>query len=566
MRKNFSLIALGCMLSGTAMAMPQKMEQQDLLNPENRHAEMIINRNGKEMTVRHLNAPAREMEITPIILDVEGREQTMSKSSAGLYLYGGLMISSYEMTDGLATVVYGDNNDIYFYNILSNGVTNTYVKGEIDGNIINMSLPQTVYFYESYGFGYNLAVIKYEEWEEDGNMFVGGEYCEDITNVTFTIEEDGTISLNLPGEPGEYVLGYVWTDDSTWSYYGDFYQNYTPVEIDLYSMPEGVATETYLAIKDGLGYPVEVAVDGDYLYFKGLCQELPDGVVRADYDAATGIASIPQDQNVGIAGSYLIITKVIFDDLVSEFVLGPETMTYDLVVDLENKVIESKYYEGFDSQPYLCFNAAPDRVFYLEYMRDIIMQVQSSYAGTPTDAYNLYTDDIYFPYTGFIYFYFDATEVSTERKLLDVDHLYYQVFIDDELMEFEYDPENEPLPAYDGLNEPTTQIPYTLSNGWDIVASGITHNIALYFEGFDTLGIRMVYHYQGVTTYSNVVTLNINTGQITTGVNNIDSQDIINIEYYDLQGRRISNPDNGIFVKRMTLNDGTVITRKVARR
>ena len=564
MKKLFTLTALGCLLVGTAAATPIQMEKTNLLNVD-RNAEMTMTHHGKEMKVRR-NGPAREMEVTPIITEVQGREQTMLKNSAGYYIYF-IYLYPYETVDGFGTVVYGDNNEIYFKDILSNANTETYVKGEIEGDVINMSLPQTVYYYDDYGYGLNLSVLKYTEWEENGTMSASYELCEDITNVTFTIDPaDGGISLNLPeGDPEEYMLGLVYTDDSTWCGYGDFYQEYMPVDIEFYSMPEGVEATTYTLINETYGYPVNVAIDGDYVYFQGLCEYFGNtAVVRADYDATTGIASIPQDQNVGIyGGTYLITTKVVLDDLEEELVLAPETMTYDLVVDLANKKITSKYYEGFQTQPYLCFNAASDRVYYLDLLRNIVMQIQDSYAGTPQNPYDLFIDDYYYDYYGFVDFYFSTSEVSTTGDLLLAEDLYYEIYVDGDLMEFEYDPD---LDAYYGIEGVVTEIPYTLNNGWDIYASGQTRDVGLYFEGYDTLGVRMIYKYEGNTTYSAIVTLDVNSGEITTGVKGINGQNVVKAEYFDLQGRRISNPDNGIFVQRNTMSDGTIVTRKVVKR
>lgn len=51
------------------------------------------------------------------------------------------------------------------------------------------------------------------------------------------------------------------------------------------------------------------------------------------------------------------------------------------------------------------------------------------------------------------------------------------------------------------------------------------------------------------------------------GVQSISDKDglIIKSEYFDLSGRRVNNPEKGIFIKRSTLSNGSVITNKVVR-
>ena len=335
-------------------------------------------------------------------------------------------------------------------------------------------------------------------------------------------------------------------------------------DVEFISMPEGVEITAYEFIRDASGYLVNIAIDGSYLYIEGLCPYFPEGVIRADYNSSTGVASIPQDQYVGIyMDTYLVMTKVILDDPELYLVLAPENMTYNLNVDLENKTISSAYYEGFATQPYLCFNASPDQLFYIYFMREFTMKEFPGYAGTPANPYNLDFDDYYFDDYGFYTFYFDLTTLSTEGNLLDSDCLYYRLFADGELLEFEYDPIND---EYYGLEGIVSLIPYDFDNGNDIYSYGNTREFGIYSDSFEEIGVQMVYIYDDITTYSDTVILNIYTGEVTTGVDATSIGEIVKTEYYDIQGRKVLNPNNGIFIKRMIMADGQVITRKISLR
>lgn len=50
------------------------------------------------------------------------------------------------------------------------------------------------------------------------------------------------------------------------------------------------------------------------------------------------------------------------------------------------------------------------------------------------------------------------------------------------------------------------------------------------------------------------------------GVGSINSVEEVSAEFYNLAGQRVNNPENGIYIKRSTLSDGSVIVNKVVRR
>lgn len=50
-----------------------------------------------------------------------------------------------------------------------------------------------------------------------------------------------------------------------------------------------------------------------------------------------------------------------------------------------------------------------------------------------------------------------------------------------------------------------------------------------------------------------------------TGINtNVAEQKLNSVSYYDLSGRKVSHPESGVYVKKMTYADGTVKSQKVA--
>ena len=85
-------------------------------------------------------------------------------------------------------------------------------------------------------------------------------------------------------------------------------------------------------------------------------------------------------------------------------------------------------------------------------------------------------------------------------------------------------------------------------------------------QGFDKIGVKLVNVYDGVTYESDIVEIDVEENGITSGINETSSANVINETYYDLSGRKVSNPSNGIFIKHTLLDNGTVKVTKAIRR
>ena len=91
------------------------------------------------------------------------------------------------------------------------------------------------------------------------------------------------------------------------------------------------------------------------------------------------------------------------------------------------------------------------------------------------------------------------------------------------------------------------------------MVDGELHEIYLYDEGFTTLGIQS--HFVGTDgkTYSS----DIMTYDITTGVTSVEAaKEVKNVEFFNINGAKVSRPDKGLYVMRSTYTDGTTRTVK----
>jgi hypothetical protein len=160
-------------------------------------------------------------------------------------------------------------------------------------------------------------------------------------------------------------------------------------------------------------------------------------------------------------------------------------------------------------------------------------------------------------------FDFDVFKISTDGDLLDSSKVFYNVFVDGEPYTFYSD-------MYD-VEEDITDIPFGYSTDYDFYNYDGTTSVELYCDGFDTVGVQTIYRpEEGKEIKSDLIEININTGEEftngVTGVNNIAVDKAVKSEvYYDLTGRRVVNPENGLFIKKVTFNDNTVKVSKIAK-
>lgn len=114
-----------------------------------------------------------------------------------------------------------------------------------------------------------------------------------------------------------------------------------------------------------------------------------------------------------------------------------------------------------------------------------------------------------------------------------------------------------------------TDIPYSFSDGYDFNFTGSMHNMFFYMDGVSKVGIQAMYKYNDKVYKSNLVEFEITEdGFRPTAVNGVtdDKDRVTGVSFYDLSGRRVSNPSSGIYLKTMKMADGTQKTVKIVKR
>lgn len=512
-----------------------------------------------------------------VITSAEGTEKFYDKDSVGTAFFAGAVKQYKDQFP--ASIVWGDNNVVYIKDIISTFNTGNFVKGTIYGNTITVPLNQLVDYYEEEGYGIKLAVFKSVENPNNPDL-IDFYYEPSITEVSYTLDSNGDMSLNLPGDPfdgknvPEYVLGLCYSDSDEFIGFSDYAQEYTLLDIVQTQFPKDAESEYYVFI-DSYNYAnlVEIATQDGKMYIKGLCDSFEEGVIVGSINGNEVV--FEQNQYLGIYyDSFYIYTKVAVpnpdydeeDYLSSPFILAPADAVFKLIIDYDNNIITTA-----DKDVYLSFQPDEDDCFNsIGLYGDFLLRYQSTSAGTPANPTKLVYTTEYMPYQGFNDFMFTLSNFSTEGNLLDTETLYYRIFIDDEPLifgeEIAYDLLDREVIIYEYVPDQQIYMVYEFQNGNDI--SKFTYNefdIGIYMEGVSTVGVQSMYRHEGVVTYSDLVTLDVETGQVTeTGVKTVKAESpVVKREFYTLSGMKVEHPSKGMYAVREIHADGTVTSAKL---
>lgn len=550
MRKFLLALGIACIASA-GMASPS-LGLSGLKDPGK--SQMVKKSDVKEF--RNLKAagkPASMKKIAPglssmtdIITSAEGEKVDVTVTTSGITMsFTGLQF--YQDQVYSSHVVYGDNNEVYFYEIFPYLPTQTYFKGVKQGDEIVVDLPQPIYYDDSTGVveAYYLTLLRYQD-----DWFVP----EEKSSLIFSVDEFGTMTAE--GLDEYMMLGVADSEDGQWMGLGAWDVAISSFDETPVELPAGyeVSENYWTSIGSEYAWQVGFAKGSQEIYFKGLSERMPEAWVKAtvEYDEHNAIVSIPQDQYVGDFLGYHIFTKcvemtvdndgnVFYDDLMDS------NYAFQLIWNLEDNTMVAK-----DPNVVLLFNASMSDVYFVNNLADMKLIHQESFEGVPVDPYGLAFEDEMIE-QGFSMFSFNLPAISKDGNYLKLDDLSYVVYVDDEEWVFDAD---EYL-----LEESLEEIPWTLDGYWILKRYGSSeHVVAFFVEGITTLGVQSIYKYNGEETRSEIVTINLD--EYTSVAAPEADKKVADVKYFDVSGRQVSLPTAGIFVKRVTYEDGTMATFK----
>lgn len=294
------------------------------------------------------------------------------------------------------------------------------------------------------------------------------------------------------------------------------------LETHMYSF-EGL--DTYVnRVKTG---EVEIAVDGDQVYIKGLSRDyMTDGWVQGTMTDGTLV--IPK----ALMGSFD------FWGDTYELTFNGATFTYDASTDTYTSP------DGYTTEA--------EEVVLDEYTDVVLTGVQATPATPATPEITSFVEDKYGHY---ITMTIPTTDVDGNPLFSSL--LSYQLYYDKEgnkgVFEFTTD-------DYEFLEDNMTQVPYDYTDTYDIDKAG--KQVYIYADDLDqwtAIGVKSIYTVGDVVNESEIFWYPL----MAVGVNDLSAVSVAGTRYYDLQGRPVGDKASGLLIKQTRMSDGTVVTTKV---
>ena len=196
----------------------------------------------------------------------------------------------FERQAGVLSIVFGEDNKVYIQRPVSWTYYDGWIEGTLgeDGKTITVPMGQYVAYARSLEMAVQVGIFSYDE---SLNTYV---YNPSVEELTYTINDDGSITQN--GTDANTVLGVMNRAfgqnfqylDYEWLQSGDFASLYTPINEVPETPPAGMETETYYlttAINDGMQWDpyrkkVNVGFEGDNVWIQGISEYLPNSWIK----------------------------------------------------------------------------------------------------------------------------------------------------------------------------------------------------------------------------------------------------------------------------------------------
>lgn len=492
--------------------------------------------------------------MTDVINTVEGEKVNVTMTSSG-FTMSSFGLEEFKDRMLASHLVYGQDNEVYIYEIFPDLPTQSYVKGVKAGDKVVVDLPQPIYyeFDPDLGFpeAYYLDILTMDEEEQ---WYV----AEEKATLTFSIDAEG--AMTAEGLTRDAILGVADSENGQWIGLGAWALTISSFNEEPVQVPEELEVDEnyWTSVGDRYGWQVNFAKGDQEVYFQGLAERLPEAWVKGSvkYDGATAAVSIPQDQYVGDYLGYHIFTRCVqmtVDEKGNIFYerFMPSDYAFQLVWDLENNTMTAK-----DEDVVLVFNISKGDIYFINDLIDMRLIRQESFEGTPVNPCDLNYKDV-MQEEEFSLFTFSLPAVSTEGDYLLLDDLSYIVYVDEEPWTFEAD-------DYFDMDDSLEEIPWTYDrNSIQKNYESAEHSVVFFVEGITTLGVQTIYRHNGTETRSEIVTINVDESE---SVEGLDAGDQVEkLTYYDLAGREVPVAGHGVFLKVAKMSDGSIRTSKIVR-
>lgn len=469
----------------------------------------------------------------------------------------------FESSNGGKGTIVADTytDDYYIKNPLPRTHIGSYIAGKLveDGDdvYIECQLPQWLNARDNNGVK---MVVGRKTINPDGMIFYEPVETAEENVIRYVMTEDEGFLLEFDDPDLAVIATYAYLDEE-----GDGVFAGAAIERVLYNdpgrkapvtMPEDVTPEKWGMIysNDLRVHNVQCAIKDNKVYLAGVAPQFPDNCV---------VGTIEGETVTFEANQYLGDTETTYEYLVfnhAEFISSSDRGD---VFNFEGSVLPSCVADyDAEAQTISCpmdiawfCNAGTDQLYYADFWVGPMFLPDNGGAATPSNPEILEWME-YEPAVGYGGFIVDLPLLGTNGEILSPEFYTYIVYFDGE--PFTFTPEE-----YPGVPEAMTEIPYYFEDGEveDFRVEGTQHIICWRADGYESFGVQGVYTYNGVTNKSEVVSQELEGSGIKG--NRIDYPEVSDIKFYDMTGREVLNPENGIYIKRINFVGGKSISEKV---
>lgn len=486
--------------------------------------------------------------VSPIMTQPAGEATMYSRESLTYIVMAGLAIANPD-SYGACTVVDGDDGYVYISHPYASIVTHSWLKGEKEGDKIVVKLPQLIYQVETDGETYDYYAYRMElitSGEEDDN---GWYYPTESQELIYHIDEDG-FYMEGPGD-NTFLLG-LCDIDGGWTGHGDMSQRYelfTPEEV---SVPTDTTEQDWQISSSGTGYFIPYAENDKDIYVKGIVKEFPDVWVKGEI--RDNEVHFPTGQYLGVDGGtqhYTFLTGT-----TKEYYWNEE---YDMEM-YRNVLADNMNFHREENKLWIDTSILVNKgnsaynplVTYTDMEMKPTPEEVAPYPMNPTLTSLIEYNENW----GYGAIIFQLPALNMDGYILPVENMSYMMYVN-----------GEPWPLYSdeypGMADETYLIPYNYDDGNLIRNFGISHTFYYFVTDFDTIGVQSVYEKDGEFFGSQLVYYELTSGTTRLGE---EQKETLAIEWYDLSGRKLAGPTEGICLKLTRYADGSLKTEKVMTR
>lgn len=472
----------------------------------------------------------------------------------------------------VATIVEAANGDIYIYNPFSGFPVNSWIKGEkAGGDTINVRGYQPVYAYDYGGKTEvdSLVIFDVKETkhqDEEGYEYYSFDASRTAGQVAKFLWKDGTLT-----QLDDHILGISTATDSgtyTWAKVGDYHIKARKVDDPVLKLPDNLTWKNYKFLNDATNSfsdatVIKLGFDNDNNVYFNMNADINNSWIKGTIDGNK--LTFKGHQYFGTDNKY---HRHLF------FMPGRAETTYDSSNDDEvtnyyftdNITFDYNPQTGaFQSDSVMFLNSGDQNVYYYTMYKNMRFEPFTQVAATPTEpiihmgpeVVKFSEDD-----TGFASYFIDLETpfLDVDSNYINPDSMYYRIYLDDSTNVYTFTTSDYPT-----LTEDMTDIPVLLHDGTIVGMYGRFHMVQFASQDlfFDTdlnsvverVGVQMFYKGQGETRHSKIVWWNIDEQKVENGIKApMTTAGEGHVNYYDLSGRRVENPSNGIYIMKQGNN------------